>query len=241
MKLRSTDSTWISFSDIMTGLMVIFMFIAIAYISQVNKSQSERDELFEEFKKTKEDLYNELDSTFHDDFKDWNVELDRDLSIKFTNPDILFESNEWVLKPRFQSILEEFLPPYFDIILKDKYRDRIAEIRIEGHTDDIPAYTYDSDAYIGNVKLSQRRAAEVLKFFRTMDYYQGLSRKKEADLKFWLTANGLSYGRTLDSNKELTRTSGRRIDRDLSRRVEFRIVTASEKIVDKVIEQIEGE
>ncbi len=89
-KPNSNDSNWISFSDIMTGLMVIFMFIAISYIVEVQKKQQERDIIFEEFKATKEQLYAELEKEFKDDFKDWEVELDKDLSIKFTNPDVLF-------------------------------------------------------------------------------------------------------------------------------------------------------
>ncbi len=62
--------------------------------------------------------------------------------------------------------------------------------------------------------------------------------EKEQLLQFWLTANGLSYGRTLDSNKELTFISKEPTDKEKSRRVEFRIVTTSEILVQKVIEQL---
>ena len=31
-------NVWMSVSDLMTGLMVIFLFVAIAYISRVNKN-----------------------------------------------------------------------------------------------------------------------------------------------------------------------------------------------------------
>lgn len=33
-------NVWMSVSDLMTGLMVIFLFVAIAYISRVQKNQS---------------------------------------------------------------------------------------------------------------------------------------------------------------------------------------------------------
>ena len=33
-------NVWMSVSDLMTGLMVIFLFIAVAYMSQVSKNQS---------------------------------------------------------------------------------------------------------------------------------------------------------------------------------------------------------
>lgn len=235
---NGNESNWISFSDIMTGLMMIFMFIAISYIVEVQKKQKERDIIFEEFKATKEQLYAELENEFKDDFKEWQVELDKDLSIKFTNPEVLFESGQTNIRPYFAQILTEFLPRYFSILMQEKYKNRIAEIRIEGHTDNIPAMKFDSDPYIGNIMLSQLRSAQVLKYFRNMDYYKGLSSFEEQRLQFWITANGLSFGRTLDDNKQLTAISGNKVNNTYSRRVEFRIITTSETLIEQVLKEI---
>lgn len=236
--VKGSDGNWVSFSDIMTGLMVIFMFIAISYIVEVQKKQKERDIIFEEFKATKEQLYAELENEFKDDFKEWQVELDKDLSIKFTNPEVLFESGQTSIRPYFSQMLTEFLPRYFTILMQNKYSNKIAEIRIEGHTDNVPALRFDSDPYIGNVMLSQLRSAQVLKYFRNMDYYRNLSSIDEQRLQFWITANGLSYGRTLDEDKQMTALSGKPANNDFSRRVEFRIVTTSETLVEQVIKEI---
>lgn len=235
---NGNESNWISFSDIMTGLMVIFMFISISYIVEVQKKQKERDIIFEEFKATKEQLYAELENEFKDDFKEWQVELDKDLSIKFTNPEVLFESGQTSIRPYFAQILTEFLPRYFSILMQEKYKKKIAEIRIEGHTDNVPAQKFDSDPYIGNIMLSQLRSAQVLKYFRNMDYYKSLSMIDEQRLQFWITANGLSYGRTLDDNKQMTALSGKPANNDFSRRVEFRIITTSETLVEQVLKEI---
>jgi outer membrane protein OmpA-like peptidoglycan-associated protein len=240
-KTNSEEGNWISFSDIMTGLMVIFMFIAISYMLEVQKKQKQRDDLFEEFQATKESIYLSLDSAFREDFLRWKVELDKDLSIKFTNPEVLFESGQTNIRPEFQEILNNFLPRYFEIILQDKYKDKISEIRIEGHTDQVPAYIFDNDPYIGNVKLSQLRSAQVLKHFREMAYFKNLPEKKVELLQYWITANGLSYGRTLDDNKKLTAETNLPINMEFSRRVEFRIVTTSDKLVEKVIQQLSQE
>jgi hypothetical protein len=102
----------------------------------------------------------------------------------------------------------------------------------------VPASQFDNDPYIGNIKLSQLRSAEVLKYFRNMQYYGTLSPKNQQQLQFWLTANGLSYGRTLDKNKQLTAFSGMPVDDALSRRVEFRIVTTSEILIEQVIKKM---
>jgi outer membrane protein OmpA-like peptidoglycan-associated protein len=235
---KKSEDNWQSFSDIMTGLMVIFLFISVSYITEVQEEQKKRDNIFEEFRDTKEKLYAELDSTFKDDFKQWKVVLDKDLSIKFANPEVLFESGRAEIRPQFDSILCNFLPRYFDVLLQNKYQTKIAEIRIEGHTDTVPAPQYDADPYIGNIKLSQLRSAEVLQYFRNMDYYKTLPDTKERQLQFWLTANGLAYGRTLDKDGKLTEESGKVADNTLSRRVEFRIITTSEKLVEQVINEI---
>ena len=234
MSLRNknnSDNNWMSFSDIMTGLMVIFMFIAISYMIQAEKDRKANQDFVESYFVIKERLFNELNNEFKSDFKKWKVEIDEDLSIKFTNPDILFKSGSKKLRNEFKVILNDFLPRYFDIILDSKFVDHISEVRIEGHTDPSPDWREDSDPYMGNVKLSQQRSTQVLKYFRAMNYFRQLSNNSENMLTYWLTANGLSFGRTLDANKELTFISGKAVDYDLSRRVEFRIVTKSEGIL----------
>jgi outer membrane protein OmpA-like peptidoglycan-associated protein len=163
--------------------------------------------------------------------------LDKDLSIKFTNPQVLFKSGASDITPKFQEILTNFFPKYLSIVLQEKYKDKIAEIRIEGHTDNIAIHETD-DPYIDNIKLSQDRSRNVLQFLRKLTYYKNLSPVKKQVLQFWITANGLSYGRTLDINKKLTYISKNKIDIEKSRRVEFKIVTTSEILVDEVLKQI---
>lgn len=236
---KGTDNSWISFSDIMTVLMVVFMFIAIAYIVEVQKRQAERDLIFEEFKATTEALYAELDHEFKDDFKEWQVQLDKDLSIKFANPDVLFSLGSAQIRPYFQEILDDFLPRYIGILTQPKYKDRISEIRIEGHTDLLPVAGSRSP-YLGNLALSQERSAAVMEYFIGSEYY----RSKPDSTRWWLlynlTANGLSYGKTLDANGDYTFNTGLPVDDEQSRRVEFRIVTNSQQILQRVIDEMEA-
>ena len=232
------ENFWIPYADLMTVLMIIFLFISLAYMGLVQFQKREQDKIFEEYKLTKENLYKELEQAFKSDFTKWNLELDKDLSIKFTNPEVLFPSGKSEITPKFQQILSEFFPKYLKVILQEKYQDKIAEIRIEGHTDNRPINETD-DAYIDNIKLSQDRSRKVLQFLRGLNYYSTLTGKQEELLRFWLTANGLSFGRTLDKNKELTILSKQPIDNERSRRVEFRIVTTSDRLVEKVIQQMQ--
>ena len=235
--MSKKDSFWIPYADLMTVLMVIFLFISLAYMGLVQFQKKEQDKIFEEYKLTKENLLKELQQTFKKDKKKWNLELDDDLSIKFTNPQVLFDEGKSDVTPTFQNILKEFLPKYLSVVMQDKYKDKIAEIRIEGHTNTKPI-NKTNDPYIENMELSQNRARNVLGFLRQQDCFIRLEVTKKERLQYWLTANGLSYGRTIDANSNLTFNSNTEIDQNKSRRVEFKIVTTSEILVEKVIEQL---
>jgi outer membrane protein OmpA-like peptidoglycan-associated protein len=212
------DNFWIPYADLMTVLMIVFLFISIAYMGILQIETRDKDKIFKDYKKTKENLYSDLNAEFKNDFKKWDLELDKDLSIKFTNPQVLFKSGASDITPQFQEILTIFFPKYLTILLQNKYKGKISEIRIEGHTDNIPIHETD-DPYIDNIKLSQDRSRNVLQFLRRLPYYKNLTPKKKEVLQFWITANGLSYGRTLDNNKKLTYISNKKIDIKKSRRV----------------------
>jgi outer membrane protein OmpA-like peptidoglycan-associated protein len=150
----------------------------------------------------------------------------------------LFDEGKFDVTPTFQNILKEFLPKYLSVVLQDKYKDKIAEIRIEGHTNTKPI-NKTNDPYIDNMELSQNRARNVLGFLRQQDCFIQLETIKKDRLQYWLTANGLSYGRTVDKNFKISYDSKQLIDNDKSRRVEFRIVTTSEAIINEALKNIE--
>lgn len=224
-----------SVSDLMTGLMIIFLFVAVSYMVKVQDNQS----VLTNYVDTKKNLHEKLVSEFAGDTARWQMSIGKDLTMKFENPTVLFASGECELTEPFKDILEEFLPRYFDILLKDTLRDRIQEIRIEGHTDDVPIPRLDQDPYIANIILSQRRALSVVKYFRGLPVFQEYTDEEQKLIEYWLTANGFSYGKSLDDNGEYTMISGSPINRELSRRVEIRIVTSGDEILESFVEKNE--
>jgi outer membrane protein OmpA-like peptidoglycan-associated protein len=232
------ESHWIPLADLMTVLMVIFLFMSISYMALMEKRQKEQNQIFKDYEESKVALYNELNEAFKNDFAKWNLKLDNDLSIKFTNPQVLFDEGKSDVTPTFQNILKEFLPKYLSVVLREKYKDKVAEIRIEGHTDTKPIGLTD-DPYIDNMKLSQDRGRNVLAFLRTQTCFIDLQPTKKERLQYWLTANGLSYGRAVDKDYKISYDSKQPIDNSKSRRVEFRIVTTSEAIINEALKNIE--
>ncbi len=238
MSTSKKESHWIPLADLMTVLMVIFLFMSISYMALVEKRQREQNQIFKDYEESKITLYNELKEAFKKDFAKWNLKLDKDLSIKFTNPQVLFGTGSAEITSYFQSVLSEFWPKYLSVVLQKKYHDKIAEIRIEGHTDTKPI-GLTGDSYIDNMKLSQDRARNVLAFLRTQSCFTNLQRAEKDNLQYWLTANGLSYGRTVDKDYKISFDSKQDIDNDKSRRVEFRIVTTSEAIINEALKKIQ--
>ena len=162
--MGSKNNSWMSFSDLMTGLMVIFMFVAISYILEVQKAEQQRQKVVTDFQDSKSAIYKDLRSAFDEEKKEWEMEIGKDLSIRFTNPQVIFALGKSDVTPTFQKILNDFLPRYFNILLKEEYRTRIKEIRIEGHTDTLAIYSKSSDPYIGNC-----HKRDLLKFLNILD------------------------------------------------------------------------
>ena len=148
-------NVWMSVSDLMTGLMVIFLFIAIAYMSQVEDRQT----VLENFVETKRELHDKLVNEFKGDTAKWQMSINGDLSMQFKEPTVLFAQGSSELTPRFKEILDDFLPRYFRILLNDSLRVHIQEIRIEGHTDNVPMS--GGGKYANNDELSSGRALSV--------------------------------------------------------------------------------
>lgn len=225
-----------SVSDLMTGLMVIFLFVAIAYMIQVNENQT----VLTDYVETKNQLHEKLVNEFAGDTAKWQMQVGKDLSMKFNNPQVLFATGSYQLTDSFKIILDQFIPRYLGILLKDTtLHKNIQEIRIEGHTDNVPAPQFGSDPFMANIKLSQLRSYSVLEYIKNMPSYQKYSEEEKNKLEFWFTSNGLSYGKAVDSEGNYIAISGNPIDLDKSRRVEFRIVTTGDEVLEKFVKDNE--
>jgi outer membrane protein OmpA-like peptidoglycan-associated protein len=241
-KATNNESNWMSFSDIMTGLMVIFMFIAISYILQAQNREKEINKIIEEYKETQQSIYKDLDSTFTQKFKDYNLVVNPDLSIQITDANALFPAQNYDqdinLTARFKDFLKDFTPLFYNIILKKKYRGNISEIRIEGHTA-IQSVRDEADKsyYQKMLILSQKRANKVLEFMMYQERFNELGSDEKDFLRFITTSNGLAFGKALDKNGVYKYESGLDINSAKSMRVEFRIVTNSQKVVEEWIKK----
>ncbi len=226
-RMVASEDHWIPLSDLMTGLMVMFLLIAVCYMVRVEADADKIKTVAVAYTDTRDALYQALRAEFSADLPRWHAQLLRDdLTIRFSEPDILFAEGSSELKPAFRQILNDFFPRYVRILSSPKFRSAISEIRIEGHTssDWIGARSPD-DAYLHNMELSQARTRSTLLYVLALPRVRG-----DVDwLRRLVTANGLS------SSRPILDASGHE-DAARSRRVEFRIRTDAETRIAKILE-----
>ncbi|MBF0308246.1 MAG: OmpA family protein [Magnetococcales bacterium] len=220
------DDHWIPLSDLMTGLMMFFMLLAVSFMVKVEADSDKIKRVAILYDQLRSDLYNDLDSEFRKDLGRWGAELDADLTVRFKEPEVLFDIGSAILKPRFTIILNEFFPRYVSILSSDKYRNSITEIRVEGHTSSSWGQDSATDyAYFKNMELSQSRTRSTLQYILQLP-----DALKEQDwLRRHLTANGLS------SSKLIIGSDGK--ENSLrSQRVEFKIRTDADARIASILE-----
>ena len=227
---KKSDDTWVPLADLMSALMLVFLLIIVLFLIILPvKSFSENLEV-QKFERVNVLIYQDLQETFSKYNEQWGIEIGKDLSIKFNNPNIIFERDSTDIKNSFKFILNEFTPLYIGIINKQEYINNIKEIKIEGHTG-LPSQKFDT--YIETVKLSQDRARAILEYILLNASFQNLPITQKQKIEFWLSANGFGYSRALNSNNRFVygkAGEGGNVS-PISRRVEFRIITDTESLI----------
>lgn len=240
---NTEQGPWMSVSDIMTGLMVIFLFIAVAYISETQEQNHELEQLSTSLR-TKQDsiaqimaqfrdnriaLYRAIQEEFATDFDRWGAEIDSTtLTIRFNGEATKFDPGKDYIPRGFKQVLDDFLPRYLAILTDSKFKDDIQEVKIEGHA------FQSVQGYTTILAGSQKRARNVLLYLRGHQSFKNLPAAARQELEFKLTTTGMGYGRMIDRDGQYVQVSGAPPCDYCSRRVEFTIITATERVLEKV-------
>ncbi|MTI71441.1 MAG: OmpA family protein [Firmicutes bacterium] len=233
---KEENSFWISISDLMAGVLIIFILLFIFkmldYQGEIEKKEvatHELNKIQDELKQTKQKVI-ELSSTklkiialLKEEFEKEEIDIviDENTGAIKLREGILFDTSKSTIKPDGKVFLQEFIPVYLRILLEnEEIRQELGEIIIEGHTDDVSTYIY-------NLKLSQDRAFNVVKYLISKEFkYQN----KDL-LKKYLTANGKSYSNLIYKDGK--------VDRESSRRVEFKFKLKEEETLLEIKKQLE--
>jgi outer membrane protein OmpA-like peptidoglycan-associated protein len=224
---QSAEAHWIPLSDLMTGLMMMFLLIAVVYMVQIEAQTKKMREVAVLYDEMRTKLYEDLKAEFEPDLDRWGAEISREnLTVQFKEPEVLFALGSSELRPKFKEILNDFFPRYVRILTSEKYEQSITELRIEGHTSSVWTASVDQQqSYFMNMALSQERTRSTLEYVMSLPDLQ----QKRDWLQRFATANGLSFAK-------LIRSKDGAEDARASQRVEFRVVTDAERRISRILE-----
>jgi outer membrane protein OmpA-like peptidoglycan-associated protein len=231
MSGESNQTHWIPLSDLMTGMMLVFMLIAIVYMVRVQQVATELRDI-------KGQIYTALDKEFGKDLKKWDAEILPNLTFRFKNPDALFPKGKAKPTENLKLILDDFFPRYLKIIKTPKFQDSIKEVLIEGHTDidydkldddDVLKMTSKEDVkkYMNNMTLSVNRS------WMTLSYLFDMVHSNPDDTDFLIKKvhiHAVSSAYPIIENGQ--------INAEKSRRVELKIITNSDERLEEIADQL---
>lgn len=75
------SNVWLSVSDLMTGLMIVFLFVSVAYMIRVKEEQTPLTQYVE----NKTELRDKLVAEFKDESRQGRLSISGDLTMRFEN------------------------------------------------------------------------------------------------------------------------------------------------------------
>lgn len=220
------ENHWLSVSDLMAGLMMVFLFISIALMRNAFMERDKIKQIAVAYQENQVSIYEALNQEFMKDLKEWDADIDEQtLTFTFKSPEVLFKTGEIELSSNYQALLKDFFPRYLEVL--QPFQDSINEIRIEGHTSsDWNHNSTDREAYFKNMQLSQGRTRSVL------DYVYNL--KSSQPFQGWIKSHIAAVG--LSSSRLMYDSNGSE-DKVRSRRVSFRVITNSDIQIKRILEE----
>jgi outer membrane protein OmpA-like peptidoglycan-associated protein len=225
--VEEDDSHWISVGDLMSGLMMVFLFISVALMLDVSKEKKKIEQVAVAYQENQVAIYESLQKEFTKDLTKWNADIEQEtLTFTFKSPEVLFKTGEIDLSIAYQQLLKEFFPRYMAVL--KPFQPSINEVRIEGHTSSLwNTSSTEKDSYFKNMDLSQGRTRSVLEHIYNLD----TSTNYRPWIKLHIAAVGLS------SSKPIMDARGKE-DAQKSRRVSFRVITNSDIQIKNIIETV---
>jgi flagellar motor protein MotB len=163
---------WISFSDLMSALLVVFILAAVALIIELTQTQQQIEQDIQQLKNAEQarrDILNEI----QDELSKRNIEVliaDNDTVLRIPESTLSFASNSYDLPSDQQvrasvliigQVLHTAINQPFDQSMNDRKRfDYLDTVFIEGHTDSVP-----TNRIKGNWGLSTFRAISLWEFW----------------------------------------------------------------------------
>lgn len=155
---------WLSFSDIMSGLLIIFVLASLVLVLELSQRKAMVDEKILERTKA-EKIRQEVLAEIKEELRRKGIMVevsDNDTVLRIPDDQLAFETNEYRVPPQqnYQSTVLEIGRVLYNAITKEGRLELFDTIFIEGHTDKRP-----SPRHLGNWGLSTFRAISVWNYW----------------------------------------------------------------------------
>lgn len=191
---------WISFADLMTALMILFLVVMGVALLAVTKTVSERDRKEEQHRKNIELILTRFEQAAK---RHPGIKVHRLRHVIDFGKRAQFEFGEWRLNAQQDEVLRKFVPEILTLANDDLGRSILKRIVVEGYTD-------TKGTYLSNLNLSLQRSQRVLCAMFSTKGQELLSDTQKEDVRSLFFVGGYSFNSAKESDEE-------------SRRVEMRL------------------
>ncbi len=211
---------WMSFSDMMSALLVIFILAAVILILQLMEKQEKFDQqvsLLEQAEQVRRTILDEAVQELRE--RGIKVEVSENHTVlRIPNELLGFDTGAYEVLPRYQPTALEIGEVINRVISKDNRVDFLDTIFIEGHTDNRP---YNNAQIKGNWGLSTFRAISLWQFWSSqLPQSDRLNRLNNQDGDPLFSVSG--YGETRPVNSQQLSEEDYRINRRIDIRFTIR-------------------
>lgn len=143
---------WISFADLMTALMVLFLVVMGVALLAVTKTVSERDKLEEQHRQDIERILQRFDEAAK---RYDGITVDKNRNVIDFGERARFALAKSTLTPEQDGVLRQFVPEIINLANDELGKRILKRIVVEGYTD-------KTGSYLSNLNLSLQRSQRVL-------------------------------------------------------------------------------
>ena len=216
LKDEAEKPFWISFADLMTALMVMFLLVMSVALLAVTKTVSEEQRAADSRRDAIDKLLYEIEFAAQNDPQFTGIHVNRDRQAIDFGDRARFDTGSHQLKPDQARLLRAFIPHVLGVANSELGKDWLKRIVVEGFAD-------KRGSYLLNLNLSMQRSQRVLcVLLAKPDAGEvELSRQQHEDIRQLFLVGGYSS----NSQKE-TLEESRRIEL----RLEFRGIKESARV-----------
>lgn len=191
---------WISFADLMTALMVLFLVVMGVALLAVTTKETDRQKKEERHRKNVELILNRFAEAAkrHD-----GIKVDKVRQVIDFGQRAQFAFGDWRLNVQQEEVLRKFVPEIIVLANGDLGKSILKRVVVEGYTD-------KQGSYLSNLNLSLQRSQRVLCAMFATTGPSLLNNEQKEDVRSLFLVGGYSFNAAKDRDEE-------------SRRVEMRL------------------